>query len=138
MASDSVGSEFLCVWDEPYYGPRTLIVRAYDVRDVRARFPKAQVMPVEHQTIRSPEIVERMRYAVGPYQDPTAPVAGRSEAARAKFLAERDRYQESLRASRRAAGDDDPFIQQVLQRPLWVEIDDEDTIALAVRDWPEV
>jgi len=138
MASDSLGSEFLCLCEEPRYCSRTLVVRAHEPRDVQTRFPRATVVQVESQTLRSPAVIERMRYAVGPFQDPGAPARARTAGERAVFEQERQAHVEALRTLRLAAGDSPDFIEQVLRRPLWVDLGDERSIQLAVRDWPEV
>ena len=137
MAPDPVRREYLCVWDDPYYGPRTLLVRANDIRAVQERFPHAEVLLADRQTRFSPVTLERMRYAVGPYQDPDAPANARSAHERAQFSAERRSYREALRQSRIAAGDPLEFLDTILGVPLWVELEDQESVELAVKDGPE-
>ncbi len=138
MESDPVGREFLCVWDEPYRGPRTLLVRALDADAVRRRFPGPDVIPVDLQSVSAPEVLERMRYAAGPFQDPIAPVQARTETERSQFLMSRKKYRESLRQSRLRAGDSAESLDDLVRLPFWVDIDDEPSIRLATRNMPDV
>lgn len=133
-----VGKEYLCLWSEPYYGSRALLVYAQAIHEVRRRFTKAEVALSSAQRAQSADVLERYRYFVGPYQDPAAPCLVTDAPDCTEYLQRRQDFLDALVRSRRAAGDSEEWIEKILLRPTWVLVTDERSIALATRDWPEL